>query len=277
MANLEIKFNTEKTKLQLAENQIKLASRQKWLIVSIALLIILLLTLRFVYRYQSTKRQNQIKELELNKEIEKTKLENDFVNEKFRIARELHDNIGSHLTFIISSLDNLTYLNNPEKRIEKITDLSNFGRLTMKDLRDTIWAMNHEDGNVEQLITRISELRAVLPSSLEVQLELKLDKEIKLNGLQLLNMYRIIQEFIQNTIKYADASKILIIMEQNVNQLSIKLIDNGKGFNLKSIDFGNGILNMKRRCEDLYGNFCIDSNENGTQVECEIPILINTI
>jgi tetratricopeptide (TPR) repeat protein len=165
LANLQVKYDTEKVKLNLAENQIKLASRQKLLIASVGGLVILLGVIFFVYRYQRTKRKTQLKEVLLNQELEKTILEKEFGDEKIRIARELHDNIGSHLTFMISSLDNLSYVQQQEK-IDKIIDLSNFGRETMKELRDTIWAMNHDDGEVDQLLlTRISALRSVLPAT----------------------------------------------------------------------------------------------------------------
>lgn len=271
LANFETKYNTEKTKRQLAENQVKLESRRRWLLASISLLGILIITLGFVYRYQKAKRKNERKELELNKELEKTRLEKEFGDEKIRIARELHDNIGSHLTFMISSLDNLAYIENPEQKLGKVADLSNFGRLTMKDLRDTIWAMNHDGGSFEQLMARVSELRSVLPSTLYVNINSNVRNNKPLNGLQLLNCYRIIQEFIQNTIKYADAREIEVYFKDNGPGFVIQLKDNGKGFDTSNINFGNGILNMKRRCEDLSGEFEISSGHSGTSVECGIP------
>ena len=272
LARLETKYITEKAKRELAEKEVKLESRRRWLLFSIAMLVILVATLVFVYRYQKVKRKNERKELELNKELEKTRLEKEFGDEKIRIARELHDNIGSHLTFMISSLDNLSYIENPEQKLGKVADLSNFGRLTMKDLRDTIWAMNHDGGSFEQLMARVSELRSVLPSNLFVNIHSNVQHNKPLNGLQLLNCYRIIQEFIQNTIKYAEAEQIEIFFKDRGEDFVIELQDNGKGFDTTNINFGNGILNMKRRCEDLNGEFTISSGNNkGTFVECGIP------
>jgi signal transduction histidine kinase len=271
MANLEVKYDVEKTKRVLAENEIKLESRKKWLLLSFILLSIIVLISIFTYRYQKIKRINALKEAELNKALKTAEIEKQFVEEKLRIGRELHDNIGSHLTFMISSLDNLSYFDDPNQRIEKISDLSNFGRLTMKDLRDTIWAMNHEGGTFEHLIARISELRSVLPSNLSVFINSDVSNQRELNGIQLLNCYRIVQEFIQNTIKYADASEIKISLKDKQNDFEICLSDNGKGFDLQEISYGNGILNMKRRCEDLSGNFEINSSGEGTEIICKIP------
>ncbi|MES2587744.1 MAG: tetratricopeptide repeat protein, partial [Bacteroidota bacterium] len=191
IASVEVKYVTEKMKRELAEKNLKIEANKKWITLSLSAVFFVLLVLFFVYRYQKAKRKNIIKQSKLNEELEKSRIEKDFLDEKLRIGRELHDNIGSHLTFMISSLDNLEYVENPQVRIDKIADLSNFGRLTMKDLRDTIWAMNHEEGSFEQLITRISELRSVLPSTLHVNIKSDIENSQSLNGLQLLNCYRI--------------------------------------------------------------------------------------
>lgn len=278
MVNLQIEFETEKNQRELAEhktrlakNELKLEARRKWMLFFGATLMVVLLILFFVYRYQKAKRTNELKEFDLKKRLESAQLEKDFADEKIRIARELHDNIGSHLTFMISSLDNLSYLKDPSQKLDKITDLSNFGRLTMKDLRDTIWAMNHDGGTFEQLAARISELRLVLPPTLQVSIHSELDHFFPLNGLQMLNCFRIVQEFIQNSIKYAQADKIEISFSKLSDGFELELKDNGTGFDLANISFGNGIHNMKRRCEDLNGNFSIQSSSKGTQVNCKLP------
>lgn len=285
MGELEVKFQSEKTKRELAEerervaqkekinseNELTLESRKKWLMVTITISVLLLGGAVWFSRTQRIQRQNEKREFELNKQLETVVLEKGFAEEKIRIARELHDNIGSHLTFMISSLDNLAYDKNPDSKLEKIGDLSNFGRLTMKDLRDTIWAMNHDGGTVEQLITRISELRGVLPGSLEVEINNAIDPEKGLNGLQMLNCFRIVQEFIQNAVKYAEATLIRISMENTPAGFSLNITDNGKGFDISKVSFGNGILNMQRRCEDLGGTFEIASGASGTSISCLIP------
>lgn len=285
IAELEVRFQSEKTQRELAEerervaqkekinseNQLKLESRRKWLLVAIALSIGLLGVSIWIYRFQKARRKNEKREYELNKQLETVVLEKGFAEEKIRIARELHDNIGSHLTFMISSLDNMAYEKNPEAKLEKIGELSNFGRVTMKDLRDTIWAMNHDGGTVEQLLTRISELRAVLPGSLSVEIDNTINPDRILNGLQLLNCFRIVQEFIQNAVKYAQAGKISINLSGAEEGFVLKIADNGKGFDVSKISFGNGILNMRRRCEDLGGEFELRSSGGGTEVICRIP------
>ncbi|MBI2257378.1 MAG: hypothetical protein HYU67_00585 [Flavobacteriia bacterium] len=272
MAHLEIRYDTEKTKRELAEQESKLATKQKYLVLTLTLLILIIIISYFAIRFQRLKRKRKINEILWSQELENAKKEKHFMDEKMRIARELHDNIGSHLTFIISSLDNLNYTQNEENKTKKLNDLTSFGRQTMKDLRDTIWAMNHEDGNMEVLLTRLAELRSILPPHLQIQVHSNVHKELPLKGIQLLNIYRIIQEFIQNTIKYAMADLIHIEFLKTSNGFVISIIDNGRGFDLKEIRFGNGLLNMKRRCEEMNGKFIINSSEKGTEIECNIPV-----
>ena len=88
-----------------------------------------------------------------------------------------------------------------------------------------------------------------------------------------INIYRIIQEAIQNINKYAKASivKISFSLDKEILHLTIK--DNGDGFNVKNIKKGIGLKNMASRAQKLEGTFKINSNINqGTTIEISIPI-----
>jgi signal transduction histidine kinase len=282
ISNLQIQYDTELKQRKIAEqeaklsnqrklnaeNSLKLEARKRWMLISFLVAFLIFASALWFYRVQKQRMEARKREFELNKQLETAVLEKTFAEEKIRISRELHDNIGSHLTFLISSLDNLPYTKDADKRLQKVAELSNFGRLTMKDLRDTIWAMNHDGGTMESLIARISELRKVLPSTVELQIENKLNVDIILNGLQMLNMYRIVQEAIQNSLKYADATLISIAFSAKEDTILMSITDNGKGFDASSENVGNGLANMKRRSEDIFGTFEIKSTPAGTAIQC---------
>ena len=87
-----------------------------------------------------------------------------------------------------------------------------------------------------------------------------------------MNIYRTIQEAVNNSIKYADASTIIIDIKQQTTAIEIIISDNGKGFDLTQTDLGNGINNMKKRIADCNGSLDIITNPNqGTT----ITIVIN--
>ena len=78
--------------------------------------------------------------------------------QRLNISRDLHDNIGAQLTFIISSVDNIKYafdITN-EKLDSKLNNISSFAKDTIVELRDTIWAMNSNEISFEDLEIRIN-------------------------------------------------------------------------------------------------------------------------
>ncbi|WP_457618693.1 sensor histidine kinase [Lutibacter sp.] len=80
-------------------------------------------------------------------------------------------------------------------------------------------------------------------------------------------MFRVVQEAINNAIKYANASEIIININETNNRLIIEVKDNGIGFNLNSVDLGNGLENMQQRIEEINGNITIYSEINkGTSI-----------
>ena len=94
----------------------------------------------------------------------------------------------------------------------------------------------------------------------------------KFTSIEGMNIYRTIQEAINNSIKYAEASIINIEIMPLNGIVSIVIHDNGKGFDSQQVVFGNGIANMKKRIEEINGKFSIDSNAtNGTKINLLIP------
>ena len=87
------------------------------------------------------------------------------------------------------------------------------------------------------------------------------------------NLYRILQEALQNVVKYARAQKVSLSFSIKRNRLTVNLNDDGKGFNSKKQNKGIGIKNMKSRIEKLKGVSCIQSEINkGTTIHFTIPI-----
>ena len=86
-------------------------------------------------------------------------------------------------------------------------------------------------------------------------------------SLEGINIYRTIQEALNNAIKYADATEISIHVNAVNERMNILISDNGKGFDRDAIELGNGILNMQKRIEDIGGTFVIHSELlKGTQI-----------
>ena len=195
--------------------------------------------------------------------------------EKERIARDLHDHVGSQLSVIASSLD---YPAN-ERTAHQVAAIGAYARDAMQSLRDTIWAIHQEQVTMpefriklQQYVGRQQEL--VKGCRLVVQGDAHLPQ--LLNSVQALNLFRIVQEALTNALKYAHASQIIIsyqLTEENGLLLSIE--DNGVGFcSCPDTERPHyGLLNMQRRAVDLGGHCRIDAEPGrGTGVWVTVPL-----
>jgi signal transduction histidine kinase len=226
-----------------------------------------------VYRQQRQKNSQIIQENKLKSAIASIESQNKLQEQRLSISRDLHDNIGSQLTFIISSVDNVKYgfdITN-EKLDNKLTNISSFAKDTILELRDTIWAMNSNEIIFEDLEIRINNFIEKAKLSKEnISFSFIIDENLKnkkLTSVEGMNIYRTIQEAINNALKYAEADIIAVNIKQQNDQTAINIKDNGKGFDELIVEKGNGLKNMKKRVEDIGGIFSLNSSTEGTKIE----------
>ena len=275
---LQIQFETEKKEKQLAEaksdiliKEAKIKRKTTLTYYAFGLAFFLGLIGYLVYKQQRLKNKQIIKENELKEALIKIENQNNLQEQRLAISKDLHDNIGSQLTFIISSLDNLKYFDfTKEKLYNKFDSIGNFTRSTITDLRDTIWAMNKEEITFEDLKTRTTNfIEAAKTSLLGIDFEFNYPKDtdnVKLNSLRGIDVYRIIQEAINNAVKHAKATKIVVNFEIVNNDLKISIIDNGIGFDQSTIEAGNGLSSMKKRANEIDADFEMKSSDQGTEI-----------
>jgi signal transduction histidine kinase len=270
---LETKYQTEKKEKLLAQQEAE-AKEKNTIIIGVSILAFLLALIGFlIYRQQKQKIAQQTQEYKLKKAISKIETQNKLQEQRLSISRDLHDNIGAQLTFIISSVDNIKYafdITN-EKLDNKLSNISSFAKETIIELRDTIWAMNSNEIAFEDLEIRINNYiekakEAKDQISFSVAFDLIL-KNQKLTSVQGMNIYRTIQEAVNNAIKYANANVISINAKKVENQLIISIQDNGLGFDQVTVEKGNGLLNMQKRIEEIGGEFHLSSSNEGTQIQ----------
>jgi signal transduction histidine kinase len=272
-AELETKYQTEKKEKLLLEKEAE-AKQKQILLIGISLLAFFIALIGFlIYHQQKLKNTQQVQEYELKSAISKIENQNKLQEQRLNISRDLHDNIGAQLTFIISSVDNIKYafdITN-EKLDNKLSNISSFAKDTIIELRDTIWAMNSNEINFEDLETRINNyIEKAKEAKDQISFSFAIDpvlKTQKLTSIQGMNIYRTIQEAVNNSIKYANASVISINTKQEANRTKITIQDNGIGFDEATVEKGNGLKNMQKRIEEIGGEFSLISSKDGTQIE----------
>ncbi len=243
MQDIREKYETEKKDKELAEQEVLLQTgRVRTLVIAIIAICVFCLAVG-VYIYQRAKRAR-----------ERALAQERIAQEKNRISKELHDNIGSRLTYIISSLEN-TRLSKDQIPPDSVARLSSFGRETISDLRNTVWAMKQDHGTVETLIQRVRELKNTVHDVVSIEVHNRGDLSFTLTATELLSIFRIVQEFVQNSIKYSKDKEVVIDFSVSSNQAKVRLVDKGAGYEPDSINVGNGVLNMQKRAEAIEAEY----------------------
>ena len=277
IAELEVKFDTNEKEKQLLQKQAEVETSRIKFSVAIVFAILASIIGFLFYRQQRLKNKQQHQEFELKSAMAQIESQNKLQEQRLSISRDLHDNIGAQLTFIISSLENTKFgIPNLETAVEKRLDkISDFTRNTIVELRDTIWAMNKADFTMEDLSSRIFNfVEQAQSANQNILFNFSIDENLKnkkFSSVVGVNLYRTIQESVNNAMKYANAHHIVINAEKFQEGLKIEIKDDGKGFDTENVDVGNGLLNMKKRMEEIGGYFSINSEiGKGTSVNVEL-------
>lgn len=235
-------------------NQIKVEDSQRLIWIE-AIASILIISLLIVFYY---------KRMGYRKKLEAAAFQHKIKEEKERIAQDLHDNIGTQLTSLSLGLKKL----NREMKIpgDTLTNLNNGVTSTMAELRDTIWAMNKEEVTVEQLGDKINNLFWRIQKTTEdIHFQLSLCSQcpgIRLKPMQAINLFRIVQEAVNNSLKHGEATRIDVSLHKDeLGQLVTRITDNGRGFTLATHgpDGHYGLQNMQRRAKEISATLEIQS------------------
>lgn len=267
LLHYQTKYETEKKEKQIAEQ--KLVSKQKnlWLIL---MTITMSAGLLFFWYYRQKTNLEQ-KQLALENQLLQEQTHSKIQEQRLEISRELHDSLGSQLTFIKSVSDSL--LNASEKSNNnlnaRINTLSEFSENSIAELKNTIWALNSQQLNLSELklkmlnfISSASEAK----ESMQFHFLFNIVSDYQLSSRQAINLFRVFQEILNNTIKYAEAKDVFIDISQIEKNLTIKISDNGIGFNFEEAKKKSfGLTNIQNRIEELKGKFSVETSEgNGT-------------
>lgn len=275
LAELNIKYETEKKEKIIAETQ--LASKQKniWLIL-LGCLMLLGLFIFVNYRQKSRHRQQQ---LALENQLLQEQTHSKMQEQRLEISRDLHDSLGAQLTFIQSTLDSLQHTtSNLEENVQKkIYSLSNFSESSIAELKNTLWVLNTNDLRLEDLKNKMLNFirnASEAKEEIDFQFRFKIEENIEIPSKHAIHIFRAFQEILNNAMKYADASEIKVIIYQNKRALDIQISDNGKGFDINDEKLNSyGLKNIQSRIKllDAQMNFQ-SSKEKGTQYQIQIQM-----
>lgn len=281
---LDVKYQTAQKDKQIAQQNLVLTKNQRslerkntWLFIFvsglIALAVIFMLSLRS-YHHKRKLHQQSLLTLQKQHEVDTLKTKMDArEEERNRIGKEMHDDIGSALTTIL-------YLSNDLKRQSNGNSKSTSDRIaetasTVVDkMNEIIWSMHQEYDTLDDLIAYTRQHAAGFLKNYDIHYCFKAPEpvpDVHLQGEQRRNIYLVIKESLHNIVKHAHATDVKINFFLN-EKLTVTIQDNGKGIDPEKLRrFGNGLRNMRQRMEAVGGNFEIYT-DNGTCIKLECPL-----
>lgn len=215
-------------------------------------------------------------QMQLRWKLKKLEDEQKVARERVRISRELHDNVGSQLTYLISGLEssNLLLKKQDTERLEqKLDKMRDSARESMQQLRDSIWALNNESVQVSVLISRFRQwMDHMMEAAPQMHYSISgsVAEDVSLDPLRSLNLFRIMQEAIHNVLKHSEADRVKVVYQSKGGEVSVIIEDDGKGFSTGS-KTGNGQKTMAARAAEAGGHLEVDSAPGmGTKITVTI-------
>ena len=261
VTNEDGKWNTKPVAIRLIVHP---PFYETWWFIIISCLLLLVIGILIIRYFAQRKIKKRLQELRIQQKIQQ---------EKERISRDLHDNIGAQITYLISSIDQESY--NVKQNQDIFEKLSDKARLMMTHLRQTIWVINKDAITLAEFVQKINDYSSNLLgiAGIEYNITLKGNENEAISPTLVSHIFRIVQEAQNNIIKHAKASMVVIDISIENRNLHIVISDNGIGIgNIQSYDDHFGLKNMKDRTMEINGQFKIMGNEQGTAISLVVPL-----
>lgn len=276
---LNLKYDTEKSEKELlAEKREKEKAKARNIILSIILVSVIVLlvfgTLYFTQKQktQRLKQEQEVDELLQNQEIAtlQSNLEGQD-KERKRIAKDLHDRLGSRLSavgmYMEASYDNEAPSELQDKALKELHN-------AIKETREI--AYNLETGILSKfgLVSALEDLKQKLNETQSLELKLDYPEDMPRFGSDKeTEVYRVVQEIINNTLKHAQAHILDLKLEINDGLVTLIIKDNGVGFNSEVRKMGMGLKNINSRIHKLDGSVELKSIKNvGTSFNIQFKV-----
>jgi signal transduction histidine kinase len=241
-----------------------------WFLTLSVLFVVCLIVLAFMYRTLQFEKAKRLREEFARRLLQAQE------NERRRFASEIHDNLGQQLLIIknwaLLCLDKIPKNNKVRGQINQIQETAEIALQDVRSIAKNLSPYHLDKAGLTNTIDFM--IKQVAESS-----NLKLTSEIdKVDGILTkeaeLNLYRIVQESLNNIIKHSQASKAKVVLKRNGNGLRLTVTDNGIGFQTAPDDYqrdGTGLNGMTERAKMLGGNLTVKSiPKKGTEIILEL-------
>ena len=226
-----------------------------------------------VYKQRQQKANEEIYNLMISQQ---STIEVGRVREKKRVAQELHDGVLGRMFGLRINLDSLNKFDDTtavEKRNNYLLELKNIEQ----DIREISHDLSREKSElINNFVAILNNLFEDQKKTFESKLISSIEPSIQwdlISNATKINLYRIIQECLQNINKYANANTITIKLKKEENNLILEIVDDGIGFNGNKAKKGIGLQNIRSRAQECNGTAEINSKlGEGTTIKVAIAL-----
>jgi len=246
----------------------------------ICLTIVIFFTIRLRVQRNKMYQVNKQQLLELQEaydelqEASVTAMQYAVLEERTRIAREIHDAVGHSLTSLIVQMQALKYMmkKDPEEADKSLDEMLVVARHGLQDIRISVHSL--ADDQVISGSTPLKSLLSRMEATASIQYEFHSDfNETVLNTSINSLLFRVLQEAITNIIRHSQATLVKVSLVRDTGKMVMRIIDNGKIDSQDRITEGFGLKGMKERLEEIGGSLNYSILEpNGFEITAEIPL-----
>jgi len=196
-----------------------------------------------------------------------------------RVARDLHDDMGSTLSTIniLSTMAKSRLNTDTVKTSEYISKISENSQRMMEAMDDIVWSIKPMNDNMQKITARMREFATSVLEAKDIEVDFDIEErvyDVKLDMESRRDFFLVFKEAINNAAKYSKANKICVVLITKPGRLELTVKDNGKGFIVAEADTGNGLNNMQKRADAMKGTLQIISKQGeGTTVKLTVPVL----
>lgn len=198
--------------------------------------------------------------------------------ERERLSRDLHDSIGVYANTVLYKTERLQKEEDSNERITLMKDLKFASKDIITSLRETIWALKKDTYTAEDCLLRIRNFVQSFSgyySHINFKVQGEAPSTTHLHYTKALNLIKIVQEAIANSIKHANPHHILVSGFLEQGKWKISITDDGTGFDyaaMQQSDKGDGLNNMQQRSAESGFLFNVETiRESGTVITIIIP------
>jgi signal transduction histidine kinase len=198
------------------------------------------------------------------------------LQERNRIAREIHDSVGHALTAQSIQLENaaLFLTEDTQKAALHLQKARQLGKEALQNVRQSVATLRNYPLQERSLKSLLEKLIEEFKRTTGIKIESEIELFSSLSSEMTTALYRVVQEAFTNISKHSEATLVLFSLQEHEMRIYLKLEDNGRGFNPADNTTGFGLQGMRERVGALGGIFALTSQpDQGCQIKVEIPLL----